>query len=982
MEIKCSDGECINPEAFAGALESFDRQQVELTVIPLIQTLLSSQPRLSRCQLHQKMVHPVVYLVRRVAQRLLQSSHPDMSTLMIALNSLPIDQAKEAIQMEWIMNQEQPKAALRIAEIGVIFGRMKRDEYLITMYIERRKKEIWRCQLQDLIGDAVLSKEAVEENVSILIQHNDIPAFMELCQFVSIPPSTAGSLVLTHSVSDPFECLSQRLTSSDLHTALLQSIPLTNGFNYDSLKYLYTKLLQYGDKNEQSEAERIINILTLIQTHHIHTINLHILLSDPWTELSKVITLHNYQAYLLLFSYLHLNMETVIVFIMKQLIHDHCNMNWSVIQEMIEGSVTIRHPCEIIPVCLEFSRMYQHPPSSYCETIPCARCMDAIAAAQKASDLSLEAMNTAYHKDMTNEDDVTEDWEVDARSALARSCRIQLFSTIAIYQFNRLRLGQNPIPAGILPSDPATDCQDHFTDLSKYLETLYCDCVIEAGSVLRNHYKPLIKNRSHLFSLLYPTTEESRGSHQQKRGASSTVLRNCRQQSYELTETLSDGRMGDDCVDRAIREWESVMGSSEEVTFLFAPEASGSLFTHSVFYLLSKAGSISYLSLIETVREKLLQRKERNEEYVVWGLVYLLEGIIDIDLNLFKHTVSQFIQSITSTFYSYLPKSRLLEAISIVISNFPSSIYQRLIQQCTSKEASFLNLSSIQQLSLTMRIRHGCQMYGIPVGNDVLVEVRNPSFLLNILHNHGSNREVLKWCTDIMKKLSVDDSVVWESFIDQCQVIQYDELGAQCVLEHGVLNDYVTELVPHLLREESLQKLGLLIMQKYRQELQDQIPSWIQPVLHSPKNLTTESMQYLCDLLLDQSESLYREGIEILIQKGGSRVVLEAITRNGHVSAKFWTIFGSAIKVEMTEGQLEWLFFSDYYEAVIEYCLQDEEKEWIHRWIEFHITSRRLSEARKLIEFSGWNGSIKEFVEKILRANRSASDLLCYVDIE
>ena len=67
-----SDGEHINPEAFAGALESFDRQQVELTMIPLIQTLLKSQPRLSRCQLHQKTVHPVVYLIRRVVQRLLQ----------------------------------------------------------------------------------------------------------------------------------------------------------------------------------------------------------------------------------------------------------------------------------------------------------------------------------------------------------------------------------------------------------------------------------------------------------------------------------------------------------------------------------------------------------------------------------------------------------------------------------------------------------------------------------------------------------------------------------------------------------------------------------------------------------------------------------------------------------------------------------------------------------------------------------------------
>ena len=111
-------------------------------------------------------------------------------------------------------------------------------------------------------------------------------------------------------------------------------------------------------------------------------------------------------------------------------------------------------------------------------------------------------------------------------------------------------------------------------------------------------------------------------------------------------------------------------------------------------------------------------------------------------------------------------------------------------------------------------------------------------------------------------------------------------------------------------------------------------------------------------------------------------MVLEAITRNGHVSTKFWTVFGSAIKVEMTEGQQEWLFYSDYYEAIIDYCLQDKEKEWIHRWIEFHITSRRLSEARKLIEFCGWDGSVKEYVEKILRVNRSASDLLCYVDIE
>ena len=135
-----SDQGDINPEAFAAAVESFDRQQVELTVIPLIQTLLHSQPRLSRCQLHEKKVHPITYLIQRVVRRLLQSLQPDMNAVMIALNALPMDLAKESIQMEWMLNQEQPQAALRITEIGVIFGIMKKDEYLTMLYKEHKLK--------------------------------------------------------------------------------------------------------------------------------------------------------------------------------------------------------------------------------------------------------------------------------------------------------------------------------------------------------------------------------------------------------------------------------------------------------------------------------------------------------------------------------------------------------------------------------------------------------------------------------------------------------------------------------------------------------------------------------------------------------------------------------------------------------------------------------------------------------------------------
>ena len=952
-------------------------------MIPLIRTLLNSQPSLSRCQLHLKHIHPVIYLINQVIKRLLQSAQPDVNAVLLTLNSLPVSQAMEVLNMEWRVNQPQPDSSLRIAMIGEVFGRMKGDLVIINTFSERMKKDSWRCRLQELTGDSILSESSVRQVISTLLQQKvDLMSIFELCELVSLTPSNTAALLLTHAFSTTFDSLYQLLSPSDLHTALLEAISLTNGCDHNSLKQLYEALLQYGEEKEKSEAQRALSVLGIIRDRKLTSVNIHTLLSTPWTELSKFLCLYNYLSFLLLFSYLDINMESVVLFVMKQLIHDNTITNWSVIQHMIEDNLVVQHPCDIIPLCLEFSRMYQHPPSQHCLTIPCAQCMDAIAAAQKASDLSLEAMNSAYNKDRSNQDEVTEDWEVDVRSALARSCRIQLFSTIATYQLNRLRLGRPSIPSGILPTDPLTDCQNRFSDLSEYLEELYVKCLLEEGPILQDSYTRLVKNRSHLYSLLHPATEESRPTHQQKREASSTVIRNCRHQSYEVTETLSDRRTSDDSVEKAICQWESIMGSSEEVTFLFAPEAPGGLFVHSVFYILSKACSVSYFSLLENVRERLLQMKPIEEERVVWALVYLFEGLIDVDLNLFRHTATQLLQSVsslTSTFYSYLQKSLLLRALFIVLSHFPSSDYQRFIQQCTSREASLFNLHSIQQSALAMHIRHGCQIYGIPVGNDVLVEVRNPSFLLNILHTHHSSREVLRWCAGFMRELKVEDRVVWESFLDQCQVIQDDELGAQCVLEYGVLNTYVTELLSRLLKEETLQNLGLLIMKKYRQELHNQIPSWIEPVLHSPGNLTVESMQCLCDLLLDQSEPFCRDGLEILIEKGASRIVLESITRNGQVSTKFGTVFGSAIKAEMMKDQMEWLFFSDYYQSVIEYCLQDEEKEWIHRWIEFHITSRRISEASQLMERSGWDRSIKEYVENVLRKGRNAHDLLCYL---
>ena len=174
------------------------------------------------------------------------------------------------------------------------------------------------------------------------------------------------------------------------------------------------------------------------------------------------------------------------------------------------------------------------------------------------------------------------------------------------------------------------------------------------------------------------------------------------------------------------------------------------------------------------------------------------------------------------------------------------------------------------------------------------------------------------------------------------------------------------------------------------------VSAWIHAIIADlPPSLSSTLARTLCSILLRLPSQDNRSALEKVIEQGGEREVLRAISVGGMVAPKYAALFGKAIKsICRTVEGCQWLYFSDYYPSVVQFALSENrertyseregddmsEQPFLNVWVEYLILARRREEAWELVVQSGWGGgSLEEFVVKVLRRGASANDLLCYL---
>ena len=110
--------------------------------------------------------------------------------------------------------------------------------------------------------------------------------------------------------------------------------------------------------------------------------------------------------------------------------------------------------------------------------------------------------------------------------------------------------------------------------------------------------------------------------------------------------------------------------------------------------------------------------------------------------------------------------------------------------------------------------------------------------------------------------------------------------------------------------------------------------------------------------IVDQEKR--KEGLKMIIENGDGMTIIPFITINGKSMELYRKEYEDVIEKLMKEGQFNQLFYSDYYEEVIQWCLIKEKKEYMNEWIAYHIKEKQLEEAIHLIHSLGFNKEIDD----------------------
>lgn len=1006
MRITSSCVEDISPDTFSAILQAIATNQIELTTLSLINHLVHSQPSLRSVSptphsLPSLSNHPAGFLLDQALHRLLLNYSGDTFVLLLCLAKCSRQEASRLLlsTIQTAMLLPTPVAS-QLSRVGTAYAFLTDDAHCLQVFREKEVQLRWRRLLRASCRGSELTRETVLQCLPEVVRQNKcgLPRKLrcryafeeveELCGVAHIAPAEAAKQVVATlldlrdatRLKEYLAHLTAALSHEECKDVLEEAVQAVSGTEYALLSLLVSFLLPLLPQSSAAAAEttRLLQLQRLLEFTASHQTllpqtDVKQLLNEPWSQLERFVTWYNYPHYLLVFSLASLSMDQVLFHLLDRVCAAAAPPEWLALSAFIAGFPPVADAVRLARFCLAVARKYAHAAGEQCSTFPCALCQDRIDAARKALELCHAALLNV------SEAATLPEAEIDARSQLTRACRVDVSSAVIQTQWNRLFLGSPSLPLTLRAKLNAEQVHAHFSALQHFLEGVFASAACACGVLLQHQY-------SRLCFLQWRASQrwETGQNPGRKRAAAVRVVRSYKRRSY-------DGETGVtvDITSLLQRQRETMQQTATEEElrgYVFNTEAVGCLYLHAVMEAISSQCGLDYQEMTEHAMEEVLrmevevevtglceeEKEERKEEACVWGLVYLLEGFFTIDFSLFVTEATRLLRS--NAVVSPCMKYILHSAVARVLRSHPQS--EALLNEVSSKDREVLDVKALEKAAMLFRVQENCQKFGIPVGGDVLAQVKNQLFFVNTIRMYKKNVDLLWWVRGVVKETKVCDTLVLNQLALACGEID-GEVGVKVGLVRVVVenegrewmqDEGVMRVVRGVLMElracakdvvverwEDMRVVCEAASEAMKEDVEAVIRAWVTKVESRDGELT----RLLCDLVLFVMND--EERVTVLSQlglKGDAARVLPFITCEGRVIEGYRSVFALVVRRMVEENQFEALFLSDYYEESVNVCC--EEPALLRAWIVYHIKAKQYRNAYALIVRSGWESEENE----------------------
>ena len=816
------------------------------------------------------------------------------------------------------------------------------------------------------------------------------------------------------------------LPREELRAVLEEAAEAVSGREYELLSLLLSFLLPLLPQPAVAEATRLLRLLEFTAAHQtlLPRTDAKALLREPWAQLAPLVTWYNYPHYLLVFSLAALPMDQVLFHLLDAALAAPAPPEWLALSAFIAACPPVADACRLARACLAAAQKYRHPTGERCTTFPCPLCQDRVDAARKALELCHSALSNAAEATTLPEA------EIDARSQLTRACRVELVGAAAQAQWARICLGEPSLPAPLRDRLDAAQVRAHFASLQRFLEGVFASAACVCGARLKDQYHRLCflqwrasqhnqHNQHNQHSQHSQHSQHNQHNQQAETGENAGRKRPAAVRvAREFKRRNTGGERGvADVASLLLRQRENVQQAAteeEQKAFVFNAEAVGCWYLHSVMEAISDQCGLDYQEMTEHAMEALLKmevevetaglceqaRQEEKEEACVEGLVYLLEGFFSIDFALFVAEATRLLRT-KSELFSPSAKYLLNCAVARVLRSHPQS--EALLYGVSSKERELLEASVLEKEAALCRVQENCQKFGIPVGGDVLAQVRNQVFLVNTIRANRENVDVLWWVRGVVKEAKITDALVLKQLALACDAVE-GAVGVKVALVRVVMenegrvwmnDEEVVRAVRRVVgelktcakrvvveRDEDVRVVCEGVCECMQEEVEAAVREWVKGVEATDTRLT----RLLCDLLLFVMSDGERVALLLRLGDAGDAAsILPFITCEGRVIGLYRSVFARVVRRMVTAGQFETLFLSDAYRECVSVCC--EEPALLKAWIVHHIKTKQYKDAYELIVRSGWESeegemeALRDYVIEELKDESLLAYLLSFSSV-
>lgn len=177
--ITSSGAEDISPAVFATILQCVTTNQIELTALPLVVSLVRSQPSLravtpSPSSLQSLSNQPVSFLLDQVLHRLLQYYARDAYCLLCCLAKCTLREAVTLLQASLQSASLQSSAvAMGVSDVGVAYSCLVDDARSLALFRGKSEFFAWKQFLWERCRVKEVTPESVLQSVPALVEQNE-----------------------------------------------------------------------------------------------------------------------------------------------------------------------------------------------------------------------------------------------------------------------------------------------------------------------------------------------------------------------------------------------------------------------------------------------------------------------------------------------------------------------------------------------------------------------------------------------------------------------------------------------------------------------------------------------------------------------------------------------------------------------------------------------------------------------------------------